>query len=169
MKRFLDIENNIIQFIEDYNLNYKCNFKLKPQSKHQSLEHANNSKKTSVPIWGSHHTLIDNLHPPKESNSKSRRSLSHNSINANVTQMTNVSFNKWALRKCKSESDLIDLLNSRDYCYYVDELTIAEEHQAYDEYDEFEVVLTNEEVENKFAEFGYICTVGIRSVSYLEN
>ncbi len=53
-----------------------------------------------------------------------RRSLSFISINSQLLTKPTDQMDKWANRKCKSESDLLDLLNYRNYVYYFDELSI---------------------------------------------
>ena len=104
MKRYLDIENNIKQFIEDYNRSY-------------------NVSKSSISL------NIDTkiCSNPETKTSIHRRSLSFNSINTNIWNKTIDSSTTLALhssygfKRSKSEADLVDFLNNKNCKYFMDE------------------------------------------------
>jgi len=104
MKRYLDIENNIKQFIEDYNRNYnlsKSSISLNVESRHSCYS----DTKASI----------------------QRRSLSFNAINKNSWNKTTDSsipldlHSSYRFKRSKSEADLVGLFNNKNYQYYLDE------------------------------------------------
>jgi len=131
MNRFIDIENNIGKFIEDYhrNYNYARSHLKTPESDHSDSQLRHKSTQLHQKQFNT------NVNDPKfdtntlfsfaDHGEKSlRRSLSFISINSQLLTKPTEQMDKWANRKCKSESDLLDLLNYRNYVYYFDELSI---------------------------------------------
>lgn len=136
MKRYLDIENNIITFIEDYNRNYSpWNHQQpeQPPSRHNSHRRSRccpPNKSTSE----SFARFIRHRPPPAALYLASHRPSiigSSNSINSNLTE-NNPTTNS-NLRKLKSESDLLSILNSKNYRYYTDEIAIGSDHDGNDD------------------------------------
>ncbi len=122
MKRFIEIENNIGKFIEDYHRNY--NF---TRADSQALEEDNNKNSLLKQL---NQNSNDHKYDTKTSISLEaqsekclRHSLSLSSINSQLIPYRNDQMNKWSKRNCKSESDLFDLLNNTNYIYYFDELS----------------------------------------------
>lgn len=113
MKRYLDIENNIITFIEDYNRNYRYN-----QYQPQTL----GGRRANKPSSENFVRLI--RHSSIESPYPNRISIvgSSNSINSSV-QLTH----RANLRRHKSESDLFNILQSKNYRYFTDEVFINDD------------------------------------------
>lgn len=131
MKRYLDIENNIISFIENYNRNY-CTVR----SGHYRQNHLDHYHRL-------HHS---NARPKKSSSANSIRSGrnckrqsivgSSNSINSHVGGEVEHYFLGPNLRKLKSESDLLSILRSKNYRYYTDEVMFAYDHNRDENDDE---------------------------------
>lgn len=142
MKRFIDIENNIKKFIDDYNINYNH---AVPSDYTEQL-----STDVEYDFEAMHNlTKSKNLSFDDITRDPLPRSLSHNSINSNATLMSNIWFDKWAMRKCKSESDLIVLLNNKNYSYYWEELSNIS-NKMYMPNDNFFIIYSNQEREQKF-------------------
>lgn len=141
MKRFIDIENNIKKFIDDYNINY--NQAIPSDYTEQSSTDAEYDLEATRNMTRSKNLSSDDI-----TRDPLPRSLSHNSINSNATLMGNICFDKWAMRKCKSESDLIVLLNNKNYSYYWEELSNIT-NKMYVPNDSFVFIYSNQEKEQK--------------------
>lgn len=143
MKRYLDIENNIITFIEDYNRNYSPWNHQQPEQQQQQPSRTINSHRRSrccppnKSISENFARFIRHRPPPAALYLASHRPSiigSSNSINSNLTTENNATINTNSnLRKLKSESDLLSILNSKNYRYYTDEIAIGSDHDDNDE------------------------------------
>jgi hypothetical protein len=141
MRRYLDIENNIQEFINGYNRNYNninkslytCDDVIKMSDDPSTLNYKN---------WAYDKTLTMNDEIVMPIISKSRLSLSLSSINSaysnishqnlnnpiNTSTLTSPVSNKNDKRKrrnFKSETDLYDMLNNSYYQYYFEENNIT--------------------------------------------
>ncbi len=164
MKRFIDIENNIKKFIDDYNINYntaprksslnltKVSWEYPSQEIPKGTEFTDMEQNTDLecdPRPTAKNLSFDDIRkvrlPP---------SLSYNSINSNASMVSSIFFDKWAVRKCKSDSDLAVLLNNKNYSYYWEELSNLT-NKPYGSNDQFVVIHTNKKKEKRLV-FAYI-------------
>ena len=204
MKRFLEIENNIKNFIEDYNRNYKKHtdqfknpskisfkknapnisdnqenkfaFSYDDASYIAHLSNDEDSKNENVFLNSVKSTKIikssfkafneaksNTFFSDMEQVSCDKRSLSFNSIDSNLLSPTNeletsnyikayFSNAKTAAplenngvltqkHKCKSETDLLTIIQHKNYKYYFDETSLDDSNDYSEFYDDEEIVL----------------------------
>lgn len=135
MKRFIDIENNIGQFIEDYQRNYCYKSRNSKESSYCDKPPPIKPYKLFTKNFDSQ-TMIS-----FEETKSLRRTLSHNSVNTEPMKVNGLA--NWAIRLSKSESDLLDLFNHANFNYYFDELSIANENNCTVKYYNDFVIIVN--------------------------
>ena len=139
MKSCLEIENQIKSFIEEYNRNYQL---ASPRRRDHSNEDVAMSPASQISKQ-----FYDQMN---QNGLTMARSLSLNSINSHLAQLkggprveldqcglsvnnvTKVSIQR-NIRKWKSESDLLDIINNKSCLYYFDETSMENNDEEDDE------------------------------------